>query len=197
MKGIKVVAIVLMLLASLFLMEGSSGAQWEPVPYEGCYMTGGGSLWGKFPPTNKTMFVNYGLLLTCPGSNKLPIDDLEPTGTIQAEQADINILSVAWSYNNRFVMKHLVTAACTGGFSLGKKVGFLPLAFNTIEGEGTGVYNFVRAGYKIWFRIIDNSGLGLRDWAHIVIKDAADKTVLDAQGYVTAGGQAAHCPMPE
>jgi hypothetical protein len=197
MKGIISIAVAVMLLGSLLFMQGTALAQTDGY-YEGCCMTGGGMLWGRFPPTNRTMSVNYGLLLSCPGVNGNP-EDATPTGSIQERgPIDINVLSVLWAGSNRFVMTHLDYSECEGNvsnFSV-KRPAFFSSGFNTIEGTGTGIYNYVMPGYKIEFEFVDGRGTGLRDWAHIIIRNPLDQIVLDAEGYIVAGGQATYCPEP-
>jgi hypothetical protein len=192
MKGIKTIAIAMMLLGSLLLMQGVAVA--VDGLYEGCCMTGGGMLWGC-SPTNRCVIVNYGLLLTCPGPVVLPVDEFAPTDSAQVEGSmDANLLSVLWK-GNRFIMTHLDKSSCDGySNALGRKLpSNLYFGFNTFWGNGTGLLNG-QPGCTIEFKFVDGRTLGTRDQAHIEIT-CPSGDVLDAEGYIVWGGQATHCPM--
>jgi hypothetical protein len=203
MKGIKGIAIALVLLGSFLLMQGTAAALPD---YADCCMTGGGMLFGRFqagPATFKTMVVNYGMLLSCPEVGTIVISttgsgDYEVMGPEPIEPMGPNVLSVVWAGSNRFVMKNLVYSSCDED-NVKQPARKLPsnisTGFNTIKGKGTGTYNWVMSDYMIEFEFIDGKKTGMRDWAHIIIKTPSNQVILDAQGYISAGGQAAHCPI--
>ncbi len=133
-------------------------------------MTGGGKLWGKYQPANKTMFVDYGLRLHC---------NLEERP---------NHLTVQWGPNNRFTMTKLTQSYC--GCDADPSSRSSTQQSNVMEGAGSGTYNYISTGYKVFFKFTDTTKSGAKDTAHIRIENSKGAVVLDASGPVAAGGHA-------
>ncbi len=144
-----------------------------PVPgCECCTMGGGGKLWGKYAPTKKTMFVDYAINLHC---------DYE---------AKPNVLTVQWGANNRFTLTELTQSFCSDNPDYVNGTRNIP--FDTIEGAGIGKYNFIMPGYKVFFKFMDTAQVGKRDWGYIRIESPTGQLMLEASGYLSAGGHASY-----
>jgi hypothetical protein len=175
MKGIRFVAMVLVLLGSFLLMQGTAAA--ERGVYD-CIWTGGGKMAGSFyytPTATKSMFVDYGLFLPCPPME--PPLGYDPSG----------LLNVNWANGNRFEMTNLISTYCW----------LDPARGVVIHGTGMGRVNWSKAStYQVEFEFVNATVAGQRDDAHIRILGPGSAYLL-AEGYVVAGGQNTHhCWMP-
>lgn len=174
MKALKGIAIVGMLLAAFLLMQDTAVAQREA---EGCCMTGGGKLFGKFRVgpnlTPKTLMVDYGLLLCCPEYE----ESAQPTGPA--------FVTVKWS-GGSFIMKRPIYNNCYSGDG-----------WFCVNLLGEGLYNWM-PGYRITAEFCDGIFPGGRnDDVLISIYNASSQNVFYGYGNPVVAGQGLHCPIPD
>lgn len=155
-------------LAPVFLEEGGGLPEWDPnyqPPRLDGRMTGAGCV-----VSSESLRVTQGFELRC-----------------DAEDERLNF-EVNWDSGENFHLLDVTRVHCgvTGSGEALSSAGF-----DTLSGEGTGLYNGVE-GARIVFTLTDSAEAGVGDTADLVIFDASGAVVLDVAGVLELGEQQAH-----